>query len=169
VGQLAGGVAHDFNNILSAIIGYGYLLKEKMNSDDPLRADVEQILESADRAAEVTRNLLAFSRKQIMNVRPVNVKEIIMKTEKLLSRLIGEDIEINTVLSGMDIICMADSGQIQQVLLNLATNARDAMPQGGQLTISTEITQLDDTFMRPYGYGKAGNTLLLLCLTTELE
>jgi PAS domain S-box-containing protein len=161
VGQLAGGVAHDFNNILSAIIGYGYLLKEKMNSDDPLRADVEQILESADRAAEVTRNLLAFSRKQIMNVRPVNVKEIIMKTEKLLSRLIGEDIEINTVLSGMDIICMADSGQIQQVLLNLATNARDAMPQGGQLTISTEITQLDDTFMRPYGYGKAGEYALI--------
>jgi PAS domain S-box-containing protein len=161
VGQLAGGVAHDFNNILSAIIGYGYLLKEKMDADDPLRADVEQILESANRAAEVTRNLLAFSRKQIMNVRPVNVKEIITKTEKLLSRLIGEDIEINTVLNDMDIICMADSGQIQQVLLNLATNARDAMPKGGHLTISTEIRQLDDSFMRTYGYGKAGEYALI--------
>jgi signal transduction histidine kinase len=89
VGQLAGGVAHDFNNILSAIIGYGYLIQKKMGSDDPLRADVDQILESANKATEVTRNLLAFSRKQLMNARPVNINDIITKIEKLLSRLIG--------------------------------------------------------------------------------
>ena len=161
VGQLAGGVAHDFNNIISAIIGYGYLLQKKMGSDDPLRADVEQILESANRAAEVTRSLLAFSRKQIMNVRPVNINDIISKIERLLSRLIGEDIEVSTVFAVPDPICIADAGQIEQVLLNLATNARDAMPHGGKLTISTELTQLDDGFIRTHGYGKTGGDALI--------
>jgi two-component system NtrC family sensor kinase len=161
VGQLAGGVAHDFNNILSAIIGYGYLLQKKMGSDDPLRADVEQIVESANKAAEVTRNLLAFSRKQIMNARPVNINDIITKIEKLLSRLIGEDIEVSTVFAVPDLICTADAGQIEQVLLNLATNARDAMPHGGKLTISTELTTLDDAFVRTHGYGNTGEYALI--------
>jgi PAS domain S-box-containing protein len=161
VGQLAGGVAHDFNNIISAIIGYGYLLQKKMGSDDLLRADVEQILESANRAAEVTHSLLAFSRKQIMNVRPVNINDIILKIERLLSRLIGEDIEVSTVFAVPDPICIADAGQIEQVLLNLATNARDAMPHGGKLTISTELTQLDDGFIRTHGYGKTGGYALI--------
>jgi CheY-like chemotaxis protein len=126
-----------------------------------LRADVEQILESANRAAEVTHSLLAFSRKQIMNVRPVNINDIILKIERLLSRLIGEDIEVSTVFAVPDPICIADAGQIEQVLLNLATNARDAMPHGGKLTISTELTQLDDGFIRTHGYGKTGGYALI--------
>jgi nitrogen-specific signal transduction histidine kinase/CheY-like chemotaxis protein len=153
VGQLAGGVAHDFNNIMSAIIGYGYLMQRKLKSDDPLRDDVEQILESANRAADVTRNLLAFSRKQIMNVRPVNINDVIGKIEKLLSRLIGEDIEVSMFLAAQELVCMVDAGQIEQVLLNLATNARDAMPKGGNFTISTQLTKLDDVFINDQNPG----------------
>ena len=156
VGLLAGGIAHDFNNILSAIMGYGYLLQTKMNSDDPLRENVDQILVSADRAAEVTHSLLAFSRKQIMNPKPVNINAMMKRFEKLLSRLIGEDIELSTNFTDKDVISMADAGQIEQVLLNLATNARDAMPQGGHLTLDTQLVELDDTFIRVHGYGEPG-------------
>jgi PAS domain S-box-containing protein len=162
VGQLAGGVAHDFNNIMSAIIGYGYLMQRKLKSDDPLRDDVEQILESANRAAEVTRNLLAFSRKQIMNVRPVNINEVIAKIEKLLSRLIGEDIEVELSLATQDLICMVDAGQIEQVLLNLATNARDAMPKGGKFTISTQLAELDDVFINAQVVGSKREFALII-------
>ena len=156
VGLLAGGIAHDFNNILSAIMGYGYILQTKMNSTDPLRENVDQILVSADRAAEVTHSLLAFSRKQTLNPKPVDITAMIKRFEKLLSRLIGEDIRLVTKFTDKDIICMADAGQIEQVLLNLATNARDAMPQGGQLTLDTHLVELDDSFIRVHGYGKPG-------------
>ena len=161
VGLLAGGVAHDFNNILSAIIGYAYLMQQKLRSDDPMRDNVEQILESANRAAEITSNLLAFSRKQVINARPVNINDIITKIEKLLSRIIGEDIDVGSVFVDREIICMADAGQIEQVLLNLATNARDAMPYGGRLTIRTELTEIDDAFIRTHGFGKAGAYALI--------
>jgi PAS domain S-box-containing protein len=156
VGLLAGGIAHDFNNILSAIVGYGYLLQTKMNSDDPLREHVDQILVSADRAAEVTHSLLAFSRKQILNPKPININALMKRIEKLLFRLIGEDIELSTNLTDKDVISMADAGQIEQVLLNLATNARDAMPNGGHLTLDTQRVELDDTFIRSHGYGEPG-------------
>ena len=138
VGQLAGGIAHDFNNILTAMIGYGHLLKMKMKEDDPLRTYADQILSLSDRAANLTQSLLAFSRKRIMNPGPVNLNEIIKRIDHLLSRIIGEDIKLQTMLSEKDLIVMADSGQIEQVLMNLATNARDAMPEGGFLTIGTE-------------------------------
>ena len=101
--------------------GY-YVMQQKMGSDEPMRDDVAQILESANRAAEITRNLLAFSRKQVINARPININASITKIEKLLSQLIGEDIEVCTVLAISDIICMADAGQLEQVLLNLATS-----------------------------------------------
>ncbi len=156
VGLLAGGIAHDFNNILSAIIGYGYILQTKMYSDDPLREHVDQILLSADRAAEVTHSLLAFSRKQVLNPKPININAMIRRFEKLLSRLIGEDIEFRTHFTGKKIISMVDAGQIEQVLLNLATNARDAMPQGGRLTLDTQLAELDDAFIRIHGYGEPG-------------
>ena len=156
VGLLAGGIAHDFNNILSAIVGYGYILQAKMSSDDPLRENVDQILESADKAAEVTHSLLAFSRKQILNPRPVDINAMMTRFEKLLSRLIGEDIELSMHFAGKEMISMADAGQIEQVLLNLATNARDAMPRGGHLTLDTQLVELDDDFIRDHGYGEPG-------------
>ena len=138
VGQLAGGIAHDFNNILAAMIGYGHILKMKLKEDDPLRSYAEHILSLSDRAANLTQSLLAFSRKQIINPRPVDLNEIIKRIDYLLSRIIGEDIKLQTMLSEEDLIVMADPGQIEQVLMNLATNARDAMPEGGVLTIGTE-------------------------------
>ena len=156
VGLLAGGIAHDFNNILSAIVGYGYLLQTKMNSDDPLRENVDQILVSADRAAEVTHSLLAFSRKQILIPKPININALMRRFEKLLTRLIGEDIDIAGNFTDKDVVSMADAGQIEQVLMNLATNARDAMPQGGHLTLDTQLVELDDAFSRDHGYGEPG-------------
>jgi CheY-like chemotaxis protein len=156
VGLLASGIAHDFNNILSAIVGYGSLLQTKMKSDDPLRESVDQILVSAERAAEVTHSLLAFSRKQVMKPKPVNIDAMMKRSEKLLSRLIGEDIEVRTNFAGKHLVSMADTGQLEQVLLNLATNARDAMPQGGCLTLETQLVELDNNFIQDHGYGEPG-------------
>ncbi len=161
VGQLAGGIAHDFNNILTAIIGFGTLLNTEMSKDDPLRNYVKQILASSERAAKLTQALLAFSRKQIISLRTVNLNEIIVSLETLLSRLIGEDIELSTVLVDEDLTVMADSTQIEQVLMNLATNARDAMPDGGQLTIRTELAQFDYEYIKTHGYGKPGPYALI--------
>ena len=138
IGQLAGGVAHDFNNILCAIIGFGTLLDMGMNKEDPSRRHLEQILSAADRATGLTQGLLTFSRKQILNPHPMNLNSIVHGIEKMLNRLISEDIELTLALSEQEPNVLVDSGQIDQVLLNLATNARDAMPNGGLLTIKTE-------------------------------
>ena len=156
VGQLAGGIAHDFNNILTAIMGYGHLLQVKVCDKDPEGAYIEQILEAANRAAEITRSLLAFSRKQLINSKPININDSIRRIDKLLSRLIGEDIDVSIALDDKEVICSADAGQIEQVLMNLATNARDAMPQGGKLTISTGLAELDDAFVQAHGCRKPG-------------
>jgi len=137
VGTLAGGVAHDFNNILTAIIGYGNLLLMKMGREDHLKHYIEQILSVSNKAANLTRNLLAFSRKQVINPRPVDLNMIVKNLENLLARLIGEDIELRIRLTDENLVLTADSSQIEQVLMNLATNARDAMPGGGTLTIET--------------------------------
>ena len=161
VGQLAGGIAHDFNNILSAIVGYAYLLQARMGINDPSRDDVEQILESAHRAAEVTHSLLAFSKKQSINTTPVLINDVVKRSEKLLSRVIGENITINTSFSGDEVECMADAAQIEQVLMNLATNARDAMPLGGRLTFSTACVEMDQSFIRDHGYGRMGMFALI--------
>jgi signal transduction histidine kinase len=138
IGQLAGGVAHDFNNILCAIIGFGTLLEMGMKKDDPSRRHLEQILSAADRATSLTQGLLTFSRKQILNPHPANLNTIVHRIEKMLKRLISEDIELRLSLSDQESNVLVDTGQIDQVLLNLATNARDAMPNGGLLTIKTE-------------------------------
>ncbi|MHC1696977.1 MAG: ATP-binding protein [Geobacteraceae bacterium] len=137
IGQLAGGVAHDFNNILCAIIGFGTLLEMSMEKDDPARRHLDQILSAADRATSLTQGLLTFSRKQILNPHPVSLNAIVHRIEKMLNRLLTEDIELRLSLAGQDLNVLVDSGQIDQVLLNLATNARDAMPNGGLLTITT--------------------------------
>ena len=151
VGHLAGGIAHDFNNILTAIIGFGNLLQMKMPADHPLRSYVEHILSSGERAATLTNRLLMFSRKHIVNPRPVDLNEIVRRVEKLLSRLISEDIELDIAVDASTLNIMADEGQIEQVLMNLATNARDAMPQGGVLRVVTEKVKLDGQFIKEKG------------------
>ncbi|MFA5072438.1 MAG: cache domain-containing protein [Nitrospirota bacterium] len=161
VGQLAGGIAHDFNNILTAIMGYGHILQIKMPANNPDRIYVDQMLGAANRAAEVTRSLLAFSRQQLINPPPINVHDIIIQFEKLFSRIIGEHIEVVTSFQRNDIIITADASQIEQVLMNLATNARDAMPNGGKLALNIELANLDDSFVRNQGYGKAGTYALI--------
>jgi PAS domain S-box-containing protein len=135
IGQLAGGIAHDFNNILTAIIGYANILKLKLKND-PVKINIDQILVSSEKGALLTQSLLAFSRQQVSSPEPVNINDIIKNMEKLLLRVIGENIELKTELTG-DLIVMADSIQIDQVLINLCTNARDAMPHGGRLIIET--------------------------------
>ncbi len=161
IGTLAGGIAHDFNNILTAIIGYGSLLQMKMKEGDPLRYNVEQILSSANRAASLTQGLLAYSRKQILNPQPVSVNAIIQKVDLLLARLIGENIELKTVLTDDDVSVMADAGQIEQVLMNLATNARDAMPGGGYLFIETERIEFSEESAKVHEFGKHGTYALI--------
>jgi hypothetical protein len=147
IGQLAGGVAHDFNNILCAIIGFGTLLEMGMEKNDPARRHLDQILSAADRATSLTQGLLTFSRKQILNPHPVSLNAIVHRIEKMLNRLLTEDIELHLSLSGQEPNVLADSGQIDQVLLNLATNARDAMPNGGLLTITTGEADPPEEFL----------------------
>jgi PAS domain S-box-containing protein len=156
VGQLAGGVAHDFNNILTAIYGYCSLLQIKMGDDSPFRSDIDHIYAAAEKAANLTRSLLAFSRKQIMSPKKVNLNEIVMNVAKLLTRIIGEDIQLKAVCKGAPLRVFADSGQIEQILMNLAANARDAMPNGGTLTIETGEEEIDESFIHAYGYGDVG-------------
>ncbi len=157
VGTLAGGIAHDFNNILSAIIGYGQLAVMKMEPDNPYRKNVEHMLAAADKAAYLTQGLLSFSRKQMSNRYQVELNELLQKAETFLRRVIGEDIEFRTNLNKNSLLVLADPNQIEQVLMNLVTNARDAMPKGGVLTITTEQIQLDEEFLGRHGYGKPGN------------
>jgi nitrogen-specific signal transduction histidine kinase/CheY-like chemotaxis protein len=161
VGQLAGGVAHDFNNLLTAIIGYGNLLKTEVSKDNLLVTYVTQILNSAEKAASLTRDLLAFSRRQMIDPRPVNVNNIINSMKGFLPRIIGEDIELSLLLTGEDLTVMADKHQIEQVLMNLATNARDAMPDGGRLTIRTEHRELDNEFIKKHGYVRTGSYAII--------
>jgi len=161
IGQLAGGIAHDFNNILTAIIGYGNLLQMKMKEGDALRHDVDKILAGSERAAELTRSLLAFSRRQIIDPRPINLNDVVKGIEWLLFRIIGEGVELKTILKHEDLITMADSGQLEQVLMNLSTNARDAMPDGGVLLFETDTIRMDEDYIKTHGYGNPGPYALL--------
>jgi PAS domain S-box-containing protein len=161
IGTLTGGIAHDFNNILTALIGYGSLLQMKMDRDDPLRVYVDQILTSSEKAANLTQSLLAFSRKQIMEFKPHSVKNIISEMGKLLKRLLTEDIELKVILADEDVTIMADITQMDQVLMNLATNARDVMHRGGILTIETKEVELDRAFTTSHGYGQEGTYVLI--------
>ncbi len=150
IGQLAGGVAHDFNNLLMVQMGYCDLILESLSPDDPLAADLTQILACSERAAGLTRQLLAFGRKQAMQPEILDLNEVLTRVHTLLRRLIGEDIDLVTE-PGEDLDrVMADPGQIEQVIMNLALNARDAMPQGGKLTIETANVELDENFSRTH-------------------
>ncbi len=161
IGQLAGGIAHDFNNILTALIGYGNLLSMKMGSDDPLRIYVDQILNSSQKAVQLTHSLLAFSRKQVIELKPQKLNALVQAISKLLGRLLTEDIELKILLAPQDMVIMADVTQIDQVLMNLASNARDAMPQGGSLTIETSMAEIDGKLARDLGLdGTRGHALL---------
>lgn len=143
IGRLAGGVAHDFNNILTAIMGYAEILKLRMSDTNPLASNVDQIIHASEKAANLTQSLLALSRKKVVDPQPVDLKEVVKAMQKLLLRLIGEDIELRTVVGDQRMTIMADRSQIEQVLLNLATNARDAMPNGGVLTVKVETAELN--------------------------
>jgi PAS domain S-box-containing protein len=165
VGELAGGIAHDFNNILTAITGYVYILQMKL-TDETLLKHVEQINLATQRAAAVTNKLLAFSRKQIICLQPVKINETLHKMEEFLTRIIREDIEIKTVCSDENLTILGDERQIEQVIMNLVTNARDAMPNGGVLTIRSKKAELDREFVEAHGYGKPGMYGLVLVSDT---
>ena len=156
VGRLAGGIAHDFNNVLTGIMGYGTLLNMKMDVNDPSRNYVEQIMKSAKNAANLTMGLLTLGRKQLIEPRSLNLNSIVGGAKKTLSRFVGENISFSIILSDSDLKVMADSTQIEQVLVNLVTNAKDAMPAGGKLTITTGTANLKREYVRSYGYGKPG-------------
>ena len=156
IGTLAGGIAHDFNNILTVLVGYGTLLQMKMEKTDPLRLYAEQILSASQKASRLTQSLLAFSRRQPITLKPQNIDSVVRGTESLLKRLITEDISLITDLSGKDMVVMADSTQIDQILFNLVSNARDAMPQGGELRISTGMVELGREFVLANGFGETG-------------
>ena len=173
IGTLTGGIAHDFNNILTAIMGYTGILQMKMGRDDPLRINLDQILASSERAATLVRSLLTFSRKQASNLEQVDLNELIKRVERLLSRIIGEDIELRVItpppsapplnLRGGwgELIVVADTLQMEQVLMNLAANARDAMPDGGLLNIETGLVEFDEEYEKVHGYGKPGMYALI--------
>ena len=143
VGRLAGGIAHDFNNIVQAIGGYSELLQESLSAEDPRRETVDEILRAGDRAAALTRQLLAFSRQQVMQPRVLDLNEVVGTVESLLRRLIGEDVTLVARLSPELWSVRADPMQLEQVLMNLVVNARDAMPSGGSITIETDNASLD--------------------------
>jgi two-component system, cell cycle sensor histidine kinase and response regulator CckA len=157
IGLFAGGIAHDFNNLMTAIIGYGELIDEALDDGDELRENVSELLLAADRARDLTRNLLAFSRKQVLNQEPLCANEVVRGVSKLLTRLIGADINIVTNLQKNCPTILADRTQIEQVIVNLATNARDAMEDGGDLSISTRYDELDDARAFNCGLEKGGN------------
>jgi PAS domain S-box-containing protein len=160
IGTLAGGIAHDFNNILTALVGYAGLLKMKLNRGS-LHTYVDQILSASQKATDLIQSLLAFSRQQTITLNPVGINSLIKGTEKLLKRLVTEDIIIKTLLSTEDMTIMADATQIDQILFNLATNARDAMPQGGTFTIETKAVDLSIDSRPIHWYGKPGRYTLI--------
>ena len=161
LGQLAGGVAHDFNNILMVIMGYGNILKTDLGLNDPQKEQVGHIIDAAEKAAQLTRSLLTFSRKQEMKPRLGNLNDVVQQVQKFLIRIIGEDIQLKTIPSPENLPVIVDSGQIEQVLINLATNARDAMPKGGMLTIETGLLNVDESFVHANGYGEPGRYALI--------
>jgi len=164
VGQLAGGIAHDFNNMLTIILGHCDLMKEDIPENDPLLESLVQIRSSGEKAASLTRQLLAYSRKQKLNPIVLNLNEIILNLEKMLQRLIGENIQLQTNLTGDLGLTKADAGQIEQIIMNLAVNARDAMPDGGKLIIETENVFLDEEYAKNH-IGAAPGHYVMLAMT----
>jgi PAS domain S-box-containing protein len=148
VGILAGGLAHDFNNLLTAIMGYGEIMMMDLRKEDPFSAYINEIAKAASRGASLTNQLLAFSRKQILQPQLINLNEVVLDMDKMMRRLIGEDIDLVTSIDQKLGAVKADPGQIEQIIMNLAVNARDAMPHGGSLTIATANVDLDQAYTR---------------------
>jgi signal transduction histidine kinase len=161
IGRLAGGVAHDLNNLLSPVIGYGEILQDELGPVDARRDAVGQILQAGFRARDLVRQLLAFSRRQTMEYKAVDLNSALSSFEKLLRRTMREDIELRVVLSPDIPAIMADIGQVEQVIMNLAVNAADAMPEGGTLTIETASVELDDEYEALHQDVKPGSYVML--------
>ncbi len=142
IGRMAGGIAHDFNNLLTGIVGYGEILQQQLPPVSEMQESVEEILSAARRAAELTQQLLAFSRKQIIDPKLVDLNAVVGRSNRMISRIIGEDISLDFIPSDDDVIVLIDPAQVDQILVNLATNARDAMPSGGSLSIRIETIEL---------------------------
>jgi signal transduction histidine kinase len=168
IGRLAGGVAHDFNNLLTVINGYAQLMMGQLPAQNPLYGNAEEILKAGERAASLTRQLLAFSRKQVLAPAVLNLNLIVSQVEKMLRRLIGEDIRLVAALDPTLGSVRADAGQIEQVLLNLAVNARDAMPIGGRLTLETANVTLDENYAEQHPGIKPGPHVMLAVSDTGI-
>ncbi len=161
VGRLAGGIAHDFNNLLTVITGYVSLILSRNCNGDPFHKELVEIRSAAEKTADLTRQLLAFSRKQILQPKIIDLNMIVAGLEIILQRLIGEDIELSTDLENIAANVLVDPGQIEQIIVNLAVNARDAMPKGGSLTIGTKIVDLDESFAREHSPVLLGRHVVL--------
>ena len=166
IGRLAGGVAHDFNNLLTAISGYGNLILSRLDPSSALYGYAEQIQRAADRAALLTRQLLAFSRKQVLAPKLISLNTVVTDMQPMLERLIGEDIHLTACLAPDLLPVKADPGQIEQVIMNLAVNARDAMPDGGSLTIETANVYLDEAYTRRHAGSQPGQHVMLAVADT---
>jgi|GEM_PF-4664865 len=161
VGQLAGGIAHDFNNVLTAIIGYASVLQMKMDPVNPAQYFARQILAAADKAAKLTTGLLAFSRKQAIQPHHIDLNDVVNNVKGLLGRIFTVEIEVRTVFCDRELIVMADPVQIDQILLNMAANARDAMPKHGVFTVSVQAVEITEEYVGTHGRGPAGSYALL--------
>ena len=161
VGRLAGGIAHDFNNFLTVIIGHSQLLIDRLASNDPMRTDIQEVEKCAQHAADLTRQLLAFSRKQILQPKVLDLNAIVANLEKMLRRLIGEDVELTVRLNPSLGRVKTDPGQVEQIIVNLAANARDAMPGGGKLTIETANADLGDLYAGQHADVAPGQYVML--------
>ena len=161
IGTLAGGIAHDFNNILTSLMGSASIMQVKMDKDNPLRRYVDQILSASQKAADLAKSLLTFSRQQSVTLAPLDINNTINTTQKLLKRLLTEDIELRTSLTEHKTVVMADKSQMDQILFNLATNARDAMPKGGTLAVETDVVVIDTNFIKAHGFGETGRYVLI--------
>jgi PAS domain S-box-containing protein len=168
IGNLAGGVAHDFNNLLSVILSYATLLAQDMTPSDPRRADLLEIEAAGQRAAELTRQLLAFGRKQILLPRIVQLNDVLASIEVMLRRLIGEDVELTVVRAAHLAPVLVDPGQVEQIIMNLAVNSRDAMPHGGKLTIETGDVELDEAYVEAHLGATVGPHVMLAVTDTGL-
>jgi nitrogen-specific signal transduction histidine kinase/ActR/RegA family two-component response regulator len=168
VGRLAGGVAHDFNNMLGVILGYSEVLEDRLEQNPELRKHAEQIKKAGLHAASLTRQLLAFSRQQVLEPKVLNLNTVVAEMEKMLRRVIGEDIELATALDPQLGQVKADEGQIGQVIMNLAVNARDAMPDGGKLIIETRNMELDEEYALRHPPTVPGNYVMLVMTDTGI-